>query len=123
MEHQQHRIVAGQRPHDVRTLHVVQCKGRRVGHTVQRFQNGQILCIFHRQHALPEDGTQLLLEVQPRFLLRHGIAVVPAPVRHLQKVQLLDVPGHGRLGAGEPTLGQKLHQLLLGLHRLLFDDL
>ena len=79
--------------------------------------------VFRRQHALAEDGTQLVLKVQLRFLLRRGIAVIALPVRHFQEVELLDVAGDGGLGAGKAALGQQLHQLLLGLHRLLFDDL
>ena len=46
VEYQQHRVVAGQRTHDIRILHAVQREGGGVGHAVHGLDDRQVLRVF-----------------------------------------------------------------------------
>ena len=47
VEHQQDGVVTGQRAHDVRVAHVVQCEGGTLCHALDSFQHHQILGSLH----------------------------------------------------------------------------
>ena len=46
VKYQQHRVITGQRTHDIRILHAVQRKGGGVGHAVHRLDDRQVLRVF-----------------------------------------------------------------------------
>ena len=120
---QQGRVVAGQRPHQIRHVHAVHGGAGGVGQARKGLDDHDILGVVHRQDALPEDGAQLVGKVQLGAVGGNGVAVPALPGGLLDQVQFLDVPGNSGLGALDPLGLEPLQQLLLGLDDLLADDL
>ncbi len=46
VKYQQHRVITGQRTHDIRILHAVQREGGGVGHAVHGLDDRQVLRVF-----------------------------------------------------------------------------
>ena len=123
MEHQKDGVVTGQSTHDVGIAHIVQREGRALRHTLDGFQHHDVLGRLYADHALAEDGAQLVSEVQLRLMHRHRIAVATLTGGLLHQMELLDVPGNGGLRGADTQIVQALQQLLLRLDSLLADDL
>ena len=123
MEHQKDGVITGQCAHDIGIAHVIQRKGRTLRHTLDGFQHHDVLGRLYADHALAEDGAQLVGKVQLRFLHRHGIAIAALPGRLLHQMKLLDIPGNGSLRRADAQVVQALQKLLLRLDGFLADDL
>ena len=123
MEHHKDGIVTGQRSHNVRVLHVVQCEGGTLRHALNGAQHHDILSCFHMDDTFPENRAQLVGKVQLVLLHGHRIAIAALSGGFLYQMQLLDIPGNGGLCGMDAQLIEPLQQLLLGLNGFLTDDL
>ena len=117
------RVLPCQRAHHAVDIHVIQGLASAAGQTGQRLEYHDVLGAVHAGDALMEDGAQLVRNVQTGTAAGNRVFVGAVARRLLHQMKLLDVPGNGGLGGGEPPQLQLSEQLLLRLDAVVCDKL